>query len=363
MDDEPGRLRPVPAPLGGPLPRRGTTTTAGVCASGLDDDANPNTAPPANTDNPDGVPGTNDELVIGQVQITYQHDTGGVSCLTLYEYIAPGLPSVTFHNFDMDGNTRVVYYAPSDAFDPLGLTGGTAGTLSTNAQWNQGTIARGGDVIATPERGWWRVVSCLSSTNQFIQEAQAGIGAYFTQPPIPTLAIAKTDGATETTAGDDLTYSITVLNTAAGPTAGAAHRVVVSDTLPASTTFGSCTIVAPASGTCTASGGVVTATLSGWINAGATATIEVMVRVDPAATGTITDVASATYEDGLGNPYPEVTASDVNSVLPPPPPTLPNTSMDGVPGGAIALAAVVLLAVAVMADANLRSNRRRETGT
>jgi uncharacterized repeat protein (TIGR01451 family) len=298
---------------------------------GLDDDGDATTAPPANTDNPDGVPGTNDEVVIGQVQITYQHDTGGVSCLTLYEYIAPGLPSVTFHNFDMDGNTRVVYYAPSDVFDPLGLTGGTPGTLSINAQWNQGSIARGGDVLATPEGGWWRVVTCLSSTNQFIQEAQAGVGAYFVQPPIPALVIAKTDGQTETTPGDTLTYTITVLNTATGPTAGAAHSVVVTDALPAETTFVGCTIVAPATGTCSASAGVVTATLSGWINAGATAEVAVTVTVNGTASGTLSDVAGATFRDGLGNPFPGVSASDVNTVNPAPPPTLPNTSA-GQPG-------------------------------
>ncbi|HEV7199837.1 MAG TPA: DUF11 domain-containing protein [Candidatus Limnocylindria bacterium] len=296
---------------------------------GLDDDGNATTAPPANTDNPDGVPGTNDEVVIGQVQITYQQDSGGVSCLTLYEYIPPGLASVTFHNFDMDGNTRVVYYAPSDAYDPNGLTGGTAGTLSINAQWNQGTIARGGDVVANPEAGWWRVVSCLSSTNQFIQEAQAGAGAYFVQPPIPTLVIAKTDGQTETMPGATLTYAISVLNTATGPTAGAAHSVVVTDALPAEATFVGCTIVAPATGSCSASAGVVTATLNGWINAGATAEVQVTVTVNGTASGTLSDVAGATYRDGLGNPFPGVTASDVNTVnpLPPtPPPDLPNTS-------------------------------------
>jgi uncharacterized repeat protein (TIGR01451 family) len=325
---------------------------------GLDDDADPNTSPPANTDNPDGVPGTNDELVIGQVQITYQHDTGGVNCLTLYEYIPPGLPNVTFHNFDMDGNTRVRYYAPTDVFDPLGLSGGTAGTLSINGQWNLGTIARGGDVLLNPESGWWRVVSCLSSTNQFIQEAQAGIGAYFSQPPIPNLAIGKTDGQTEATPGDTLTYTITVVNNASGPTAGAAHAVVVTDTLPAGVTFLGCTIVAPATGTCGQAGGVVTATLSGWINAGSGAQVQVTVRVDAGASGTLTDVAAVTYGDGLGNPFPEVTASDADVVLPP----LPNTAMDA-PVAALAVVAIVIVALAVLVDLNLRSNRRRELGT
>ncbi len=81
---------------------------------GTDNDGDPTNAPPANSDNPDGVPGTNDELIVGQTQISYQQDTGGVACLTLHEYVPPGLASVTMHNFDMDGNTRVRYYAPSD---------------------------------------------------------------------------------------------------------------------------------------------------------------------------------------------------------------------------------------------------------
>jgi uncharacterized repeat protein (TIGR01451 family) len=324
---------------------------------GLDNDADPTNAPPANLSDPDGLPGTNDELVVGQVQITYQHDTGGVACLTLYEYVPAGVPSVTFHNFDMDGNTRVVYYAPSDAFDPTGLTGGTPGTLNpVSGQWNQGTITRGGDTLANPEGGWWRVVSCLSSTNQFIQEAQAGIGAYFEQPPIPALAIGKTDGADEAVAGETVTYTITVVNTATGPTAGAAHAVVVTDTLPAGVTFQGCTILAPASGTCGEAGGVVTATLNGWINAGTGAQVEVTVTVDASTTGTITDVAVAAYEDGLGNPFPPVTANDANVVLPP----LPNTATD-LPLDALGLAAVLVVALAVLADVNLRSRRELET--
>jgi hypothetical protein len=67
----------------------------------------------------------------------------------------------------------------------------------------------------------------------------------------------------------------------------------------------------------------------------------------------------ASYTDGLGNPFPDVTASDTDTVVVPAPPNLPNTAMSG-PGEALAMAAVLLVAVAVMADLNLRSNRRRE---
>lgn len=309
---------------------------------GSDNDADPNNAPPVNSADPDGLPGTNDELIVGQVQITYQQSIGGVACLTLFQYITPGQASTTFHNFDMDDNTRVRYYAPSDAYDPAGLTGGSAGTLSSSGQWNQGTISRGGDTIANPESGWWRIVSCLSADNQFIQEAQAGVAVYFSQPPIPALAIAKDDGTTVAPAGGDLTYVVTVTNTSSGLTAGSAHAVVVTDTIPTNSTFQGCAIVAPATGSCSQASGVVTATLDDWINAGATAQVEITVTVDLAAVGTVSNDAAAAFEDVLGNPFPAVTASDVDSVGPPvatptptptptatPTPVVPNTGLDG----------------------------------
>lgn len=339
---------------------------------GSDTDADPNNAPPANSDDPDGQPGTNDEVVVGQVQITYQQSLGGVACLTLHQYIAPGQASATFHNFDMDGNNRVRYYAPSDAFDPTGLSGGTPGTLSSNAQWNNGTIARGGDTIASPEAGWWRLVSCLSATNQFIQEGQAGVGVYYVQPPTPVLEIGKTDGASEVPAGGNLTYAITVTNSSSGPAAGAAHSVVVTDTIPINSTFVACTIVLPATGSCSESSGVVTTTLDDWISAGDSAQMEVTVAVDPDARGTVSNDASVTFGDVLGNPFPAVTASDVDSVGPPalptpsptPPILLPDTSAvsarpkDVEPAGIGALAASALLTAGlVVALGRLRTRR------
>jgi len=309
---------------------------------GSDTDTNPNNAPPANLDDPDGQPGTNDEIIVGQVQITYQQSVGGVVCLTLYQFVAPGQANATFNNFDMDGNTRVRYYAPSDTPDPTAVTGGTPGTLSTDGQWNLGSIARGGDTIANPEAGWWRIVSCVTATNQFIQEAQAGVGVYYAQPPTPVLAISKTDGVTIAPAGGDLTYAVAVTNTSSGPTAGAAHAVVVTDTIPTNSTFQSCAILAPATGSCSESAGVVTAALDGWINAGGSAEVEVTVTVDANASGTVLNDASATFADVLGNAFPAVSASDVDSVGPPvatptptpspsPSPLLPDTSTDGTP--------------------------------
>jgi hypothetical protein len=98
----------------------------------------------------------------------------------------------------------------------------------------------------------------------------------------------------------------------------------------------------------------VTATLNGWLNAGATASVEITVTVDLDAAGSLTDVATVTYGDGLGNPFPAVTASDVDVILP----GLPNTSMAAALP-ALALAAVAGIALAVAIDLNVRSNRRR----
>ena len=96
---------------------------------GNDNDADPTNAPPANYDNPDGVTGTNDEIAIGLAQTSFQQNSGAVACQTFYEYTNPGQAAVTFNNFDMDGVTRLRYYAPGDpAYDPNANAGGTLGT-------------------------------------------------------------------------------------------------------------------------------------------------------------------------------------------------------------------------------------------
>ncbi len=223
---------------------------------GSDDDGDPTNQVPANYDDPDGIPGTNDEIVIGLAQTTYQQDMGSVRCLTLYQYVAPNQSTVTFNNFDMDGNTSVTYYAPSDAT-------GIAGTVSNSTGWNPpvspASVTRGGDTIASPEPGWWRIESCIGSNNQFVQEGTTGRDAFFLQPPTPSLSISKSDGTTTVVAGATLTYAIVVSNTAEGTDAGAALNLVATDTLPPQATFSGCAIQAPATGTCTESAGVVTA--------------------------------------------------------------------------------------------------------
>jgi uncharacterized repeat protein (TIGR01451 family) len=301
---------------------------------GADGDADPNNAPPANYDNPDGTAGTNDEIVIGMAQTSYQHDVASgpvppltnlqLSCITLYQYVNPGQASVTFHNFDLDQTAaisylvpgRVRYYAPSDTYDATGTTGGTAGSLSDQAVWNNGGTAstRVGDTINNPESGWWRIVTCVYTHNQYIQEGQQGIPTFYEQPPTPHMTLTKSDGVANAPAGQLLTYVLSFANDSnATSTPGAATNVVLRDTIPANTTYQSCQVNAPYSGSCSESGGIVTFTLDQAVNAGANGTVQVNVQVNANPTSNLVNNATLDYSDLLNNLFTQ-TASDTDTI-------------------------------------------------
>jgi uncharacterized repeat protein (TIGR01451 family) len=282
---------------------------------GTDNDTNTGNTPPANSDDYDSTPGTGDEIVAGLTQAAVQQNSGGTACLTLFEYAAPGLASMTLNNFGMGGG-RVRYYAPSDAYDATATTGGTPGTVSGALTWNNSaTTARGGDVIASPESGWWREVYCAPSGNEFVPEGRAGVTAYLDQPPTPSLAASATDGLTTVTRGATRQTTFTITNASSGATAGTARNVVLKDTVPAEETFASCSIVAPATGTCTQSAGVVTATLTSELDAGASAAVKITTTVSGTASGTLTHNATVTYTDMIGNAFAPVTATESTDVL------------------------------------------------
>jgi uncharacterized repeat protein (TIGR01451 family) len=119
------------------------------------------------------------------------------------------------------------------------------------------------------------------------------------------LGVTKADSPDPVVAGDDLTYSLTLTN--AGPDAAAA--VILSDNLPAGTTFVSAiqnsgpafTLTTPAVG----GTGNVTATIATFSD-GATAAFTLVVNVNPATAGgtTITNtatIASTTTEPNAAN--------------------------------------------------------------
>ena len=267
---------------------------------GSDNDANPNNAPPAGSD-----PG----IAVTQIYGTLQHGPGSPnpSCISLYEYIAAG-PTTTFHNFDLDGGATVTYQPPNGA--PI------TGTVSGNGVWNNGGTAtvRVGDTVAVAANqiGFWRIDTCATPNNQFIQEGSTPRGAFFSLPLGST--VTKTDGVTTAQFGGYLQYTITFTNNSI-PTGAVAANVVIRDVIPTNTTFDSASVEAPFTGTCSFATGVVTCNVTQSVAAGASGSVLVSVLVnDPAAGATVVNNATLDYTDTLGARYPQERASDTDQL-------------------------------------------------
>ncbi|GAB4052024.1 lamin tail domain-containing protein [Catellatospora paridis] len=130
------------------------------------------------------------------------------------------------------------------------------------------------------------------------------------QPPSANLAITTTDAPDPVASGANLTYTISVGNS--GP--DAAQSVVLGDEIPAGTTFVSFTPAAGWSlGTVPVVGGTgeVTATKAAVASA-ETAVFTLVVKVDPTATGPISNssrIAAATPDPMAGNNVHTVTTA------------------------------------------------------
>ncbi len=115
------------------------------------------------------------------------------------------------------------------------------------------------------------------------------------------LSLAKVETPDPVTAGGNITYTVTVNNSGASD----AQAVVLTDVVPANTTFVSLTAPAGWSATTPAVGGTgtVTATIP-TLAAGASAIFTLVVQVDASATGTISNtalIASATTDLNAAN--------------------------------------------------------------
>lgn len=280
---------------------------------GYDDDNDPTDSPPTRYDDPDGLPGSGDEPIIGVLQTGFKHPSNPSSCLTLYEYVPPGQPQIAFHNFDMESSGTVSYVSPSGQV--------FAGTPSARIRWNNGTLTdRGaGDPIPSPESGWWQIVTCAGSDTHFVQEGQQGVPSYFQQPPAPRMVVSKDDGRYDVNPNEQLHYTIQFTNTASLEPAlavpGSAHKLVVVDTLPPHTIFQNCAIASPLIGSCAESGGVVTFTLDGRLDAGLQGSVELNVLTAPdIPPGLVRNQVALAYQDSLGNPY-AASASDTDQLV------------------------------------------------
>ena len=249
-------------------------------------------------------------ITIGQIYGSMQHNGGGTQCISTYELLGAG--NATFHNFDMDGGAGTVNYFPARNGGPI------AGTISADSSWNVGTGSgpppRDGDLVtvAANQTGYWRIETCLSNGNQFIQEGGTPFPGLFSLPL--AMSLAKTDDVATAQMGGYLQYALTFTNTSV-PTSGIAQSVVIVDTIPTNTTFDSAWVDAPATGTCSFASGAVTCSVNGTFSPGQGGTVIVNVLVDdPAAGTTVVNNASLDYRDLLDAEYPQQTATDTDQL-------------------------------------------------
>jgi uncharacterized repeat protein (TIGR01451 family) len=261
-------------------------------------------------DDPDGTSGTGDEISVGNLQTSYQNAIFG--CQKFEFFVEGDVITLTLSNFDMDVpalcpvGCSAIYTAPSGTAIP--------GTVSGSTVWNNSVEyiypPPGGDEILDPEPGWWEATLCLNDDNQYNFDPGRG---YFMNDVVdidkPDMSVSKDDGTTTFDPGGVLTYSIIYTNA----DEGAALGVVLTDTLPLSTTFLSCSgglscgYIPPPPGS-----GIVTFSL-GTVLAGDSGSVTVSVEVDrDVPPGTITNTVELRYKDIRGYLYPPETDIDVD---------------------------------------------------
>ena len=137
--------------------------------------------------------------------------------------------------------------------------------------------------------------------------------------PTADLSITKTDSPDPVTTGDDLTYTVTVTNNGPDP----ATSVVVTDNLPAETTFVSCS--STGGGVCGGSGNNRTVTFP-LLPSGQSATITLVANVNcSVADGTVIS-NTATVSSSTPDPDPNHDSSTATTTASNPPPTITNAT-------------------------------------
>jgi uncharacterized repeat protein (TIGR01451 family) len=198
--------------------------------------------------------------------------------------------TLSYANTGTAGATSVVVtdtVPASTTFVSANAGGVRSGSTVT---WSIGSVAAGGSGsvqmvahVASPLANGTTITNGGGSIDSAQTNPVSAAAATTTVQSAPVLTISKTDGPDPVAAGANITYSLSWSNTGNMNASG----VVVTDTLPANTTF----VSATAGGT--RSGSVVTWNV-GALNAGASGSAQLVVKVNsPLANGTT--ISNAAY--------------------------------------------------------------------
>ncbi|MBD3378686.1 DUF11 domain-containing protein [candidate division KSB1 bacterium] len=245
---------------------------------------------------PDGIPNNGDELVLQGLHTTMQIFSGGN--VTLW-FFSDGQSTLNLFNFDMDNTEpgQTLEYT-----DPLGNT--FTGTRSGDMLWNTGSSelpTAGGDEFVDPAPGWWHADFSMGDFNQFIFY---GPPFHDTEPTSPELQLIKDDGVDLVRIGREYTAHLTLSNQ--GSTA--AIDVRVTDSLPEGTEFVSATL----NGTYSQADHTVSWTLGSPLLPGESILLDVTFTVLASAPQEMINCALVSFEDALGNRYPQLESCDTN---------------------------------------------------
>jgi uncharacterized repeat protein (TIGR01451 family) len=167
---------------------------------------------------PDGVPGSGDEIHIAALQTAIHYLSSHLACMSFY---VSGNQPLVLANFDADRDSTWAYFTPQGDSLP--------GTPSDDGVWNDGSISLpppGGDWYENPEPGWWQVRTFKKYGNQFTFYCAKPF-LLDTTLAFPDLEINTDDGIITAAPEKQITWQINVHNQGQGP----ALAVTVCDTL------------------------------------------------------------------------------------------------------------------------------------
>ena len=166
----------------------------------------------------------------------------------------------------LGAQVRGIAFSPFDNTVMIGTrTSGVFASVNNGASW---VTVRGGDAAS------FALDFAFDNIRNDVYVGTRGRGVYRIELPKADLSVTKTDSPDPATAGEQLTYTLTVAN--AGP--DAAGGVVVTDTLPVGVHYVTSSI--PCTAAPAATGDVVTCGI-GTLNAGATRAFTITTAIDP----------------------------------------------------------------------------------